>query len=74
MTAHGAQYVVPSHKLRLSNSTVLMYPKEMTKYMQHFLLQGKNWKQPKFPTMGEMGYDSFTGWNEINHFKTEFHS
>lgn len=72
--ARGAQCVFLAQQLRLSNSTLFMYPKEMTKYVQHFLSQGENWKQPKFPTMGEIGYDSLMERNEINHFKTEeFH-
>lgn len=52
------------------------YPKEMTKCSQAFVWQGKNWKQPKFPTIGGIGYDSFKGWNRMlsYHSKTKkFH-
>lgn len=35
--SHGAQYVFPCWQLWLNNSTLLIYPKEMTKYVQHFL-------------------------------------
>lgn len=50
----GAQCVFPSCQLWLSDSTLSVYPKEMTKYKytQHFFYNSENWKQPKFPTKG----------------------
>lgn len=47
--ARGVQYVVPSQQLGLSNSTLLMHPKEMTKYMQHFYYMASIGNNLNFP-------------------------